>query len=364
MRTSRLAALVLALGLAGYLTLWPVPIEPVAWMPTADAGYVGGFSPNQRLSSIEILSVAPDHGPEDVAVDAEGRIYAATEEGHIVRLSPEGTNPAVFADTGGRPLGIDFDARGHLVVADAYRGLLSVAPDGKVSVLATECDGAPIRFADDVDVAADGRIFFSDATTRFGAKEHGGTHAASLLDLVEHGHAGRLLVHDPRTGKTSTVATGFSFANGVAVSADQEFVVLSETGEYRVWRIFIAGDRAGQKEVLLGNLPGFPDNVSTGLDGRFWIALVSPRSPQLDAMAERPFVRKVVQRLPAFLRPNGKFYGHVIAIDATGKVVADLQDPAARQPVNTSVIETSTHLYVGSLISPGIGRLSRAAAGL
>lgn len=362
------AALRAAMGLtgvlAGYLALWPVPIEPVAWTPPPDAGYVGPFARNERLSSIELLSVAPGSGPEDVAIDAEGRLYVATAEGHILKLRAEGTHPEVFADTGGRPLGIDFDAAGRLIVADAYRGLLAVSPDGKVTVLATECDGVAIRFADDVDVAADGRIYFSDATTRFGARESGGTHAASLLDLMEHGRTGRLLVHDPRTGATSTVATGFAFANGVAVSPDQRFVLLNETGEYRVWRVFIAGERMGQKEVFLENLPGFPDNVSTGLDGRFWIALVSPRSPPLDSLGPSPLLRKVVQRLPAFMRPRETHYGHVFAVDAAGKVVADLQDPGARQPVNTSVIETTTHLYVGSLVAGTLGRLPREAAKL
>jgi len=349
----------LAAALA-YLLLWPVPIRPVRWEAPPDPGYSGPFAANDRLASVETLPIGDLHGPEDVALDAEGRLYGASHEGFIVRLDPDGSHPVRWADTGGRPLGIDFDAAGMLMVADAYRGLLSVAPDATVSVLADSADGIPIRYADDVDVGADGRVYFSDASTRFGAAASGGTYAASLLDLMEHSRSGRLLVYDPDSGTTTTLLGGLSFANGVAVSPDQSFVLVVETGEYRVIRYWLTGPRAGESEPLIEGLPGFPDNVSTGLDGRFWVALISPRNALLDALADKPFVRSAVQRLPGFLRPAAAAYGHVVAFDREGRVVEDLQDPAGGYPLNTGVAETADYLYLGSLVAPGIGRLPRS----
>lgn len=355
----------LGLGiLTAYLALWPVPIAPEAWVAPPNPAMTGPFATNERLAGVEVLSIGNHRGPEDVAIDGAGHLYAGVDGGHIVRLNPDGTGPTVFADTAGRPLGIDFDANGNLIVADAFRGLLSVAPSGAVTVLTDEVDGTPILYADDVDVAANGVVYFSDASTRFGAKASGGTYEASLLDIVEHSKTGRLLAYDPTTRRTSIVAKGFAFANGVAVSPDQRFVVLNETAEYRTWRIWIAGPRAGQNEVLIENLPGFPDNVTTGRDGRFWISLVSPRSAELDRMSARPGLRKIVQRLPAFMRPKEQLYGHVIAVDGSGAVVADLQDPAGRFPINTSAVETERFLFIGSLVNPGIGRIEKARAGL
>lgn len=355
--------LILAL-LVLYLLLWPVPIDPVAWNAPPNPGYTGAYASNERLKGLETLPLGGLHGPEDVALDREGRIYAATHEGVIVRLDRDGRNPQPWAKTGGRPLGIAFDGAGNLIVADAFRGLLSIAPDATVKVLAAEADGVPIRYADDVDVATDGKIYFSDASTKFPADSGGGTLAASLLDLMEHGGHGRLLVYDPATGKASALLKGLNFANGVAVSPTQDFVLVNETGSYRVIRVWIAGERKGQSEPLIEALPAFPDNISAGAGGRFWVALVSPRNAIVDRLSGSPFLRRMVQRLPAFLRPGPVFYGHVIAVDAQGKVVADLQDPSGAYPMNTSVTETADSLYIGSLVAPAVARLPKSKAGL
>ena len=347
-----------------YFVAWPVPIDPVAWEAPPNPGYTGSFAVNERLKGVETLAIAGNYGPEDIALDSQGRIYAATHGGGIVRLNADGSDPKNWVDTKGRPLGIDFDSKGNLIVADAFRGLLSIAPDGTITELAITADGVPIRFADDVDVAADGKIYFSDASTKFGAKESGGGYEASLLDLMEHGGHGRLLVFDPATGGTKTLLDGLHFANGVAVSHDQNSVLVNETGGYRVVRFWIAGPKKGKFETLIDSLPSFPDNISTGYDGRYWVALVSPRNPLLDKLASKPFMRKVIQRMPAFMRPQAVAYGHIIAIDDKGKVLVDLQDPDGSYPINTSVTESKDYLYIGSLVAPVLGRIKKEKIGL
>ncbi len=359
----RLLVLLLAL-IVLYFLFWPVPIEPVAWKSPPNPGYTGPFAPNERLSDMELLPLGGLHAPESVALDQQGRIYVSTHEGWILRLQPDGTRPEKWAQSGGRPLGITFDSEGNLIVADSFRGLLSISTEGKVKKLASECDEIPILYADDVDVAADGKIYFTDASTKFGARQYGGTYEASLLDLMEHGGHGRLLVYDPSTGKTTTLLKGLNFANGVAVSHDQNSVLINETGSYRVIRFWLEGPKKGKAQTLVDGLPGFPDNITAGMEGRYWVALASPRNPLLDALSDKPFLRKVVQRLPAFARPKAQAYGHIIALDDMGKVVEDLQDPAGRYPVNTSVRETKDYLYVGSLAASALARVSKAKVGL
>jgi len=137
-----LLSLIVVIGLIVlYFIFWPVPIEPVAWKAPPNPDYTGAFALNDRLKGVEILPIAGNHGPEDIATDAEGRIYAATHEGHIVRLNADGSNPETWVDTKGRPLGIDFDSQGNLIVADAFQGLLSISPGGAIGILTTEADG-------------------------------------------------------------------------------------------------------------------------------------------------------------------------------------------------------------------------------
>jgi len=355
----------LGLGaLALYFAVWPVPVDPVAWTPPPAPAYVGPFARNERLTAMERLSFGADHGPEAVALDAAGRLYTSTREGRIIRFHPDGLGAETYAETNGAPLGLHFDASGNLIVADALRGLLRITPDGRVTVLATEADGEPIAYADDLDVARDGRIYFSDASTKFGARQGGSTYSASLLEIIEHRGNGRLLVLDPATGKATTVLRGIHFANGVALADDESYVLVSETGSYRVLRHWLSGPRGGQTEPLIENLPGFPDNVTRGLGGRFWVALISPRSGPVDALAGYPFLRKVLMRLPGVLLPQPASYGHVVAFDATGKVVASLQDPSGAYRKISSALETANHLYIGSLEMPELGRLARERAGL
>lgn len=325
---------------------------------TPDPGYSGVFAVNTRLSGVETLPLGDDYGPEDVVLDSQGRIYAATHDGWIVRFESDKAKPQRWVNTGGRPLGLDFDPQGRLIVADAYRGLLAITPDGRIETLATTADGIPIGYANNVATAADGKIYFTDSSTRFGAEASGGAYEASLLDILEHGGHGRLLVFDPATRQTSTVIDSLNFANGVAVSPDQSHVLVVETGAYRILKVWLAGDRKGQAELLLEDLPGFPDNLTRGRDGRYWVALISPRNALLDKWAGKPWLRRIIQRLPAFVRPKAVSYGHIIAFTDYGVVVADLQDPKGQYPMLTSVTETEDYLYLGSLVAPAVGRLA------
>ena len=350
--------------IALYLLFWPTPIDPVAWKAPCDKGYTGPFAPNERLSALELISIGECVGPECLTRDGAGAIYAAARDGWIVRLNPDGSNPEKWVNTGGRPLGMAFDSKGFLIIADAYKGLLSISPQKQIAVLADHAGGEPIGYADDLDIALDGRIYFSDASAKFRPGRGLDSAQASMLDLMEHGGNGRLLVFDPAAGKAEILVKGLNFANGIAVARDQKSIFINETGSYRVMRYWISGPKMGALEPVIENLPGFPDNIARGQNGRYWLALVSPRNALADRFSQWPGVRNVFQRLPVFLRPKAKHFGHVIAIDDSGKVVADLQDPKGLHPLNTSVLETESHLYIGSLVSPAAARISKKDAGL
>lgn len=350
MRQLSKAVLVVVIVAVLYLLLWPVAVEPVAWEAPADEGLTGAFSENALLSPATGIDLEHFAGPEDAALGHDGHVYATTENGVVLRISPSGRTVTVFADTGGRPLGIERYRDEAFIVANPFIGLQRIDVDGSVTTMLAEIDGQAIGYANDVAVADDGRIFLSNASTKFGAAAFGGTLEASLLDILEHGGNGVIIEYEPASGRARILLDGLNFANGVAISRDQQFLLVAETGSYRILKHWLEGPGAGTTEVLIDNLPGFPDNINTGMHGRFWVGLVAPRNGLVDRLSGHPFARKIVQRLPAIVRPKPVASSHVIAVDAEGTVLMDLQDPGARFPMITGVLETSKALYLTTLV--------------
>ncbi len=344
------AAAVAAIAL--YLALWPIPVAPVAWnAPPAPQG--AALAPNDRFRGLERLGAGIAPGAEATAIDAAGGVYTGTRDGRILRLDPATRAFAEVARTGGRPLGMAFDRAGELYVCDARKGLLAVGPSGSVRTVATSYRGVPFRLPNDVDVAPDGTVYFTDSSAKFGDD-----HIPEAL--FEHGGDGRLLAYHPETGETDVVLDRLQFANGVAVSGDGTYVVVAEMGAYRLTRYWLAGPRRGTAEPLAENLPGLPDNVTWSPARRaFWVALYSPRVPALDALAPHPFLRKVALRVPAALQPKPLPQGFAIAVREDGKVVQVLRDaaPGAFAPVS-SVRERDGVLWIGNVEGPGLGRLA------
>jgi len=333
--------------------LWPANVDSVAYQPPRDPGFTGAYSLNEKLQEAEVIALSSGFGPEDVALDSVGRIYGGLQDGRIVRFDPEGKQQETFAMIeGGRPLGLHFDSSGNLIVADAYKGLLSVAPDGGITVLATEHGGRPFVFTDDLDIASDGKIYFSDASDTYAQPDY-------RLDLLEARPHGRLLVHDPATGETELLLDNLYFANGIALSKNEDFVLVNETPRYRVLRYWLKGEKAGTSDVFIDELPGFPDGISANRKGVFWLAIPSPRNPMLDKAHPKPWLKNLLSKLPKSLQPSAIRHGLVIALDEEGNVLDALHDSDG-DPVYmiTSAQQEGDMLYLGSLDAPQIVRIT------
>ncbi|WP_152490101.1 MULTISPECIES: SMP-30/gluconolactonase/LRE family protein [unclassified Pseudomonas] len=340
----------LLLAAALYLALTPSPIDPLPWEAPEAPPMTAVLEPNDTLMKAELLARGQIHGPEDTAVDAQGRVYAGLHDGRVVRVLAD-DSVETFADTGGRPLGMDFDAAGNLILADAYKGLLRIDPQGRIEVLSTEADGLPFAFTDDLDIASDGIIYFSDASSRFQQPDY-------LLDLLEARPHGRLLSYDPSTGETRVLLDDLYFANGVALSANEDFVLVNETYRYRITRYWLKGERAGQHEVFIDNLPGLPDNLQGDRKGTFWVALPTPRKADADFLHRHPWLKAQLAKLPRALWPKAIPYGFAIALDENGKIVRSLHDTSGTHlRMVTSVKPVGDYLYFGSLDNDRIGKL-------
>lgn len=288
-------------------------ISPVAWTTPAPSD-----PPITNPGPLRTY-VVPGEGPEDVLVDAKGRVLTGVADGRIVRVDPANSAANVVARTPGRPLGLEWLPDGRLLVCDAYEGLLAIDLEKPrdVETLAGTVDGQALRMCNNAAVAKDGTIWFTDSSARF-------EFAYWKADLLEHSGTGRLCRRDP-DGTTTTVLAGLQFANGVALSADESALFVAETGAYRLRRIDLTA-KAGQASVvnIEPALPGFPDNLSTGPDGQIWVAIASPRNPLIDFMANKPGVlRKAAWALPEALQPKPENLTEVIALNPeTGEVSA------------------------------------------
>ena len=209
----------------------------VSWKAPADPGYTGPHEANERLARLNLIPLGTEAGPEHIVLARDGKLYAAVASGRILRMNPDGTAQEVFAETGGRVLGFDFDRAGNLIAADAIKGLLAISPDRRITLLADQVAGDPIRYADAVVVASTGKVYFTDASGRFSPAQWGGTFDAAVLDILEQAATGRVLEYDPTSRTTRVVAKGLSFPNGVALSRDERTLFVAETGRSRVWKI-------------------------------------------------------------------------------------------------------------------------------
>lgn len=349
--------LVLVIAIAAFLLLMPTKVQPVSWTPAAAPSLSNGaYSENQKLKAAEKVGAADISGPEALLLE-EDFLISGLHDGRVIRTSLDGKTLEVLTNTGGRPLGLARHPDGRLIIADGVKGLLALDAQGHLAVLTVEADGLPFGFTDDVAVDTTGRYaYFSDASSRWGYGQDGEA-------IIEHGGDGRLLRYDFQTGKTELLLDRLEFANGVALGPNEAFVLVNETGAYRISRYWLTGARAGTHDVFIDNLPGLPDNLSFNGRDRFWVALYAPRSPLLDGTAGSPYVRKVLVRALMVLPQPIEKRAFALGLDTEGKVVANLQDSSSGNysPI-TTVREYGDWLYLGSLKASNMARVSLSEA--
>jgi len=323
------------------------------------------YALNDGLHGVSLIGLGQIDGPEDVILDDEDNIYAGTRTGDIVRLfAPDYERQEVFAHVGGRPLGMAFAKDGGLLCCIGGMGLYSVARDGTIAKLTDETnrtrlsvvDDSRLRLADDLDIAPDGRVFFSEATIRYEMHEW-------PVDCLESRGNGRIVCYNPNTKTTCTVLRNLIFPNGICMTHDGQSFLFAETWGCRVSRYWFDGPNAGKVEQVIPNLPGYPDNINRASDGTYWLALVGMRTPSLDLALKMPGFRKRMARRIApdeWLFPNINT-GCVVRFDETGKILETLWDLGGENhPMITSMREHKGHLYIGGLFNNRIGKLTLA----
>ncbi|MFO1089932.1 MAG: SMP-30/gluconolactonase/LRE family protein [Hyphomicrobiales bacterium] len=328
---------------------------------SAVAGSGSPYALNNSLASASAIGLNEVEGPEDVILDRDDHLYCGTRHGEIVRfLAPDYKRSEVFAHTGGFPLGLAFDREGTLLSCVGAMGLYAISKAGDVRQLSAETnrsytsivDDARLRDPNDLDVAPDGKIYFTDSTTRYDAHDW-------ALDSIESRPTARLLVYDPKTGITKTLLDNYRYANGVCVAHDGKSILFAESWACRIHRYWLEGPKAGTAECIIRDMPGYPDNINRASDGTYWMAWLGMRTPSFDLALRHPgFRKRMTRKLPQdeWLFPNINT-GGIVKFDGDGKIIGTLGDlTGEHHPMVTSMREHKGYLYVGGILNNRIGR--------
>ncbi|XAR60216.1 Strictosidine synthase [Bertholletia excelsa] len=329
------------------------------------------------LQKSEIKFLNQIQGPESVAFDLQGRgPYSGVADGRI--LFWDGDSWTYFAHTSpnrseicdpkpsplsylknehkcGRPLGLRFDKRtGDLYIADAYFGLMKVGPQGgQATSLATEAEGVPFRFTNDLDIDEEGNVYFTDSSTKYQRR--------NFLQLVFSAEdSGRVLKYNPRTKETTVLARNVQFPNGLSLSKDGSFFVYCEGSSGRLQKYWLKDEKAGTSEVM-AILPGYPDNVRTNEKGEFWVAIHCRRSLYAYLCGLYPKVRYFLLKLPIsariqyLLSIGGRMHGIIVKYSPEGKLLQILEDKQGKAVKAVSEVEEKDgKLWIGSVLMPFI----------
>lgn len=308
--------------------------------------------PNNRLQEVEKIGEGNLKNPEDISVDKEGILYTATRDGWIKRLLKNGSLEDWKWINSSSLLGITTTSTGDLLVCDTDEGLLRVNEDGVTSLL-SHVNGSKLRFADDVIEAKDGSLYFSIASTKFGLHEW-------YFDVLEAKPHGELLKYDPQTMETTLVLDNLAFANGVALSKDQDYLLVCESWKFRCLKYWLEGDLKGKTEIFIENLPGGPDNINLAPDGSFWIALIQLTRSGMEFVHKSKMAKHLVATFPRMLKivQDTHKKATVIKVSPNGVILKRLDDPNGKvMSFVTSAVQYDGHLYLGSLDTNFIGKL-------
>ncbi|KAH9496162.1 hypothetical protein Btru_012178 [Bulinus truncatus] len=358
------------------LILLPSPISPIEITGLPDPPeYIGPLEVNDLLSNAERIYRGQVNGPESIVVDGD-HIYTGTADGwvnHIhqgsvqklVRFGSEPCDGIENENTCGRPLGMRLSKNGFLIVIDAYFGLFQVnVVTGDYTTLYSSSipiNGKTPKFFNDLDIGEDGKIYFTDSSTKW----HRNNFPLVFLEGVPDG---RLLMYDPVSKNTTQLVEGLLFANGVQLTKDKSAVLIAETAKFRIMKFDLESE---QLSVWSNQLPGAPDNIRyCKTSGTYWVGLallIQKGKPSFTHfLANHPWVRGVIAKVLSikvflfmkdfFAKTDAK--AMALELDTAGTIIHSLQDKTGSVIKGVSEVENADGImYFGSFNADYIGRL-------
>lgn len=308
------------------------------------------IKPLENIKNINISShITPIakgqmHSSEGLTINKDGIIYSGNGP-EILRIFSNG-KVETFAATGGQNLGIALDNEENLIVANNPKGLLKINKNGEITNLLKYM---PIKYPNGIVISSDGTIYFSDSSSKFN-----GTKQSYYLDLLEAKPYGRLFSFNPKTKELKTLLDNLRYANGVALSKNEDFLLVNESYGYKIDKFYIKGPKKGQKEIFIDGLYGYPDGISSDKNGNFYVAIFANRSPFLDRLQNYSFLKEQIIKFPKNLRPKLGKDSSILVLNQNGKVIKKYNDTSRQIYTLSSAQKYNNTLYIGTLTGTSI----------
>lgn len=336
-------------------------IQPNSWQPPVKPSFDGVLTLNERLTSATQIDLLGYYGAEEFAIDHNGNLYCGAHigeqdfrQGVILRISP---NDSVekFLQTDSWVTGLQFDPNGDLLAMMNGVGLVKINKNRQIDTLVSHTpEGLPILMGTGMKIAADGKVYFANMSSTH-------TTSADYINriILEMKPTGGVYCYDPGTKTTTTISPGNYFGNGLALATDESYLLISETSKYRILKYWLTGDKIGTQEILIDNLPGFPNNITRRANGHFWLGFTTKRSDQLDDIHHKVGMKKIVYSLPSFLQPEAEKFGMIIEITGEGEIVQALFDPTGSKVMEAGAVkEVNGKLYLGGDTVPYVSKVN------
>jgi hypothetical protein len=244
----------------------------------------GALSPNDRLDRATPIG-EPLPGLDDVVVASDGVVYVSAGR-QVFRLTGNGlAMRKLVAEFDGDAGGLAIHPDGRLLVCVADRGLAAIDPVRPQPRWLEAVEGRALIGLLSVTVAPVGRIFAVEGST--GRAPDQWRH-----DLMERRSNGRLIACSAALDNAQVLLRDLPYPYGVAVSADGNGLWLTESWAHRLSRFALTSNGIAPREVIAGNLAGYPARLHRDAHGGFFLGLFARRTHLIEFVLKEDDFRK------------------------------------------------------------------------
>lgn len=235
----------------------------------------GGSSPvrilsdepiRKRAGGFRFIEGAVWHGDNRVV------IFSDIPANRLYRFDPSTENVTIYREPSNLTNGNVFDRQHRLLSCEhGTSRVVREEPDGKMTVIASHCDGLELNSPNDIIEDSQGRLYFTDPD--YGRGPGYGAAVGAGIPRPRQQSVEGVYRADPRDGAVVRLADDFEKPNGLCLSLDETALFVSDTNRGHIRRFSIVDDKLSGGEVwaeVTGGGEGVPDGLKFDSQGNLY----------------------------------------------------------------------------------------------